>query len=396
MKTLYAVIVAAGNSTRMGTNKQQILLMDKPVWMHSVLTFAGLEQTAGIVVVTKLADIPAMQQKLSEISPDAAKLTHFTVGGETRTDSVANGVTACKKETDYIAIHDGARPLVKAEDIVKALDALESCDAVTLGVPVKDTIKQVDASGKVVATPDRASLMITQTPQIFKREVYLAALAAAREKGYAPTDDCQLVESIGVPVYMVIGSYENIKITTPEDVPMAEAMLKPMKQQTTHMQSVPDIRVGHGYDVHRFAPDRKLILGGVTVPYELGLLGHSDADVLIHAVMDALLGAAALGDIGKHFPDTDPNYKGADSMDLFRHVIALLKQNGYTVSNIDATVVAQKPKLAPYIPTMKQNIAAVCGIMPERVNVKATTEEKLGFTGRLEGISSHAVCTLIR
>ncbi len=390
MKTLSAVIVAAGNSTRMGVNKQQILLQGKPVWMHSVLTFLEMRETAQIVVVTREADIPLMKQQLIETAPCAA--VKFAVGGATRTDSVAAGVAALEQETDHIAIHDGARPLVKKEDILKALAALEQHDAVTLGVPVKDTIKQVDQTGKVIATPDRASLMITQTPQIFKRAVYLAALEDAKQTGYTPTDDCQLVERIGVPVYMVVGSYENIKITTPEDVPMAEAMLKPMKQQEYKM---PDLRVGHGYDVHRFAPDRKLILGGVTVPYELGLLGHSDADVLVHAVMDALLGAAALGDIGKHFPDTDAAYKGADSMQLFAHVVKLLGEKGHTVSNIDATVIAQKPKLAPFIPQMKENIAAVCGISPERVNVKATTEEKLGFTGRLEGISAHAVCMLI-
>ncbi len=392
MKTLYAVIVAAGNSTRMGTNKQQIMLEGKPVWMHSVLTFADMPQTVGIVVVTKQADIPSMQEALEKTAPAVSKMVHFTVGGDTRTDSVANGVAACQAKTDYIAIHDGARPLVKKEDIHKALSALEQHDAVSLGVPVKDTIKQVDENQKVVATPERACLMITQTPQIFKREVYLAALENAKQTGYTPTDDCQLVERIAVPVYMVVGSYENIKITTPEDVPMAKAMMKPMVHETI---KIPDIRVGHGYDVHRFAPERKLILGGVEIPYELGLLGHSDADVLIHAVMDALLGAAALGDIGKHFPDTDMKYKGADSMQLFSHVVKLLGEKGYSISNIDATVIAQKPKLAPFIPLMKQNIALVCGIAPERVNVKATTEEKLGFTGRLEGISAHAVCTLI-
>ena len=154
------------------------------------------------------------------------------------------------------------------------------------------------------------------------------------------------------------------------------------------------MRIGHGYDVHRLVEGRKLILGGVEIPFELGLLGHSDADVLLHAVSDALLGAAALGDIGKHFPDTDPKYKGADSMKLLERVVELLGEKGFSVNNIDCTVIAQKPKLAPYIAQMKSNIARVCGIDSDRVNVKATTEEKLGFTGALEGISAHAVCTI--
>lgn len=155
------------------------------------------------------------------------------------------------------------------------------------------------------------------------------------------------------------------------------------------------MRIGHGYDVHRLVEGRKLILGGVEIPFELGLLGHSDADVLLHAVSDALLGAAALGDIGKHFPDTDPRYEGADSMKLLERVVELLEENGFKVNNIDCTVIAQKPKLAPFIGQMKSNIAQVCGIDGDRVNVKATTEEKLGFTGELKGISAHAVCTII-
>lgn len=155
------------------------------------------------------------------------------------------------------------------------------------------------------------------------------------------------------------------------------------------------MRIGHGYDVHKLTENRKLILGGVEIPFELGLLGHSDADVLLHAVSDALLGAAALGDIGKHFPDTDPRYEGADSMKLLERVVELLEEKGFKVNNIDCTVIAQKPKLAPFIGQMKSNIAQVCGIDGDRVNVKATTEEKLGFTGALEGISAHAVCTII-
>ena len=210
------------------------------------------------------------------------------------------------------------------------------------------------------------------------------------------TDDCQLVEHIGQKVWLSEGDYQNIKITTPEDMVLAEAIARQQDTQQRGEKSEMEIRAGHGYDVHRLVEGRKLILGGVTIPWEKGLLGHSDADVLTHAVMDALLGAAALGDIGRHFPDTDPLYAGADSLELLRHVVKLLCQEGYAISNIDATVIAQRPKLKDFIPQMQQNIAAACGIAPAQVNVKATTEENLGFTGSGEGMSAHSVCILTR
>ncbi len=398
MKTLSAVIVAAGNSSRMGRNKQQILLAGKPVWLHSVCTFGALPQTVQIIVVAKEEERVRMESQLRQAaSKEVIEKTSFASGGASRAESVANGVAACTVDSDYYAIHDGARPLITKDEIEKALSALETHRAISMGVPVKDTIKQVDAFGAVVATLNRDSLMITQTPQIFERALYHQALAYAKEHGLSPTDDCQLVEAIGEPVYMVSGSYQNIKITTPEDIPAAQAMLaarEKNKKELSEYAAPFDIRAGHGYDVHRFAPERALILGGVKIPYELGLLGHSDADVLLHAIMDALLGAAALGDIGKYFPDTDPLYEGADSLQLLQHVEQLLTKNRFKISNIDATVVAQKPKLAPYILQMRENIAYACKIPLSCVNVKATTEEKLGFTGRMEGVSAHAVCVL--
>ncbi len=400
MKTLSAVIVAAGNSSRMGRNKQQILLAGKPVWLHSVCTFGALPQTVQVIVVAKEEEHTRMESQLRQAaSKEVIAKTSFVAGGASRAESVANGVAACTAESDYYAIHDGARPLITREEIEKALSELEFHRAVSMGVPVKDTIKQVDAFGTVIATPNRESLMITQTPQIFDRALYDRALIYAKEHNLQPTDDCQLIEAIGEPVYMVSGSYQNIKITTPEDIPTAQAMLaarEKAQKEPGHPEhpTAPCIRAGHGYDVHRFAPERALVLGGVTVPYEFGLLGHSDADVLLHAVMDALLGAAALGDIGKHFPDTDPSYEGADSLQLLQRVEQLLIENHFAVSNIDATIVAQKPKLAPYIQKMRENIAAACKIPLSCVSVKATTEESLGFTGRLEGISAHAVCIL--
>lgn len=201
------------------------------------------------------------------------------------------------------------------------------------------------------------------------------------------TDDCQLIEAAGGRVRLTLGDYKNIKLTTPEDRVTARAYLGEQKEEKT-------MRIGSGYDVHRLVEGRKLILGGVDVPYERGLLGHSDADVLAHAITDALLGAAALGDIGKLFPDNDPQYEGADSLALLGRVCALLGEKGYSIGNIDATVIAQRPKLAPHIPQMRENLAKACGIALPQVSVKATTEEGLGFTGSGDGIAASAVCLL--
>ena len=280
-------------------------------------------------------------------------------------------------EGALVAIHDAARPFVSRAVITAALEAAARTGAAAPAVPVKDTIK-VAQGGRVVSTPDRAMLYAVQTPQCFSREKYRQALACVTgEQARQVTDDCSLFELAGMPVELTAGDYGNYKITTPDD----------LKKEKT-------MRIGHGYDVHRLVEDRKLILGGVEIPYEKGLLGHSDADVLLHAVMDAVLGAAALGDIGRHFPDTDPAYRGADSLALTRAVAALIREHGYTVGNIDATILCQKPKLAPYIEEMRRNIAAAFGVAADAVSVKATTEEHLGFTGEGLGIAAHAVALL--
>ena len=290
-----------------------------------------------------------------------------------------------------MAVHDAARPFVSASVITAALEAAARCGAAAPAVPVKDTIKAAArGDGKTVppdcavhATPDRSTLYAVQTPQCFDRAAYLAALDELdAEKARLVTDDCSLFELTGRPVQLTQGDYANLKITTREDLPRAE------------QKEGNDMRIGHGYDVHRLVEDRKLILGGVEVPFEKGLLGHSDADVLAHAVMDAVLGAAALGDIGKHFPDTDPAYAGADSLQLAQHVARIMREKGWKIVNIDSTLLCQKPKLAPYIPAMRENLAAAFGMPVDAVSVKATTEEHLGFTGEGLGIAAHAVALI--
>ena len=372
LPSVTAIIVAAGASRRMGFDKLSYRLPDgRTVLETSCALFAAHPAVDELVLVAG-----GNRPQCEAIAAACPKPCTVVQGGATRADSVRSGLAAAKGQ--LVAIHDAARPFASAKIITAALQAAAESGAAAPAVPVKDTIKVADKDGKVVATPDRATLYAVQTPQCFDRALYLQALeAVSGEKASLVTDDCSLFELAGLPVTLTAGDYANLKITTKEDL---------QKEKT--------MRIGHGYDVHRLVEDRKLILGGVEVPYEKGLLGHSDADVLLHAVMDAVLGAAALGDIGQHFPDTDPAYKGADSLALTREVAKIIAAHGYKVGNIDATILCQRPKLAPHIPAMRQNIADAFGLPLDAVSVKATTEEHLGFTGEGLGIAAHAVALI--
>lgn len=390
-----AVIAAGGAASRMhGVDKQQLQIQGIPVLVRSILALSAVEEVREIVVVAKpqLFDTLCDWQVRYHLPPFV-----LAQGGDTRQQSVQAGIDKLSEQVEFVAIHDGARPFATRELIRRCLECAVLHGAATAAVKAKDTIKVSAPDGSIEATPDRSRLYLTQTPQIFSLPLYKRAAQKAAEDGLDFTDDCQLVEHIGQKVYLSEGDYNNIKITTPEDIPLAEAIaLRQDGPDRTKERAKMEIRAGHGYDVHRLTQGRKLILGGVTIPYEKGLLGHSDADVLVHAVMDAILGAAAMGDIGRHFPDTDPQYEGADSIQLLRQVAALIAQKGFTISNIDATIIAQKPKLKDYIGQMCENIALACAIDPACVNVKATTEEQLGFTGSGEGMSAHSVCILMR
>ncbi len=387
MKTATAVLVAAGASRRMGFDKLRVLLDGRPVLQHSLEAFDAHPLIQELVLVTGPDDSLARR-----LAAGCRKPVRLVRGGATRAESAAAGVRAAGG--GLVAIHDAARPFVSAQVITAALRAADALGAAAPAVPVKDTIKIAgkpagEPAGRapgqnapllVQATPPREALFAVQTPQCFLRQAYLELLAAAEAAGSLPalTDDCQLFEQAGRPVALTPGDYANYKITTAEDLKGEGGM-----------------RIGHGYDVHRLVEGRALILGGVAIPYAKGLLGHSDADVLTHAVMDALLGAAALGDIGQHFPDSDPAYKGADSLALARAVAQKLAAAGWRVGNLDATVLCQAPKLAPHIPAMRKNLAGALGLEPGQVSVKATTEERLGFTGAGEGIAAHAVALLL-
>ncbi len=352
-----AVLVAAGSSTRMGFDKLSFDLGGETVLERSVRAFDECPEVDELVLVTG-----ASGENAERAAARCKKPVQLVRGGATRAESARNGVAAAHGA--LVAVHDAARPFVSGEVIAAVLKAAARCGAAAPAVPVKDTIKQAKGgSGKTVpagcmveGTPDRSTLYAVQTPQCFDRAAYLAALDELDEaRARLVTDDCSLFELTGRPVELVQGDYANIKITTREDLPRAKNGGKKM-------------RIGHGYDVHRLVEGRKLILGGVEVPYEKGLLGHSDADVLAHAVMDAVLGAAALGDIGQHFPDTAEEYAGADSLVLARRVAEIVAAQGWRIENIDATILCQRPKLAPYIPVMREKLAAAFGLPVEAVS----------------------------
>ena len=381
-KTCAAVIVAAGSATRMqGIDKMLVPLAGVPVVLRSVRALAASDCIDSLVIVTRTECMETLRTLCAEVS----KPVTVVAGGASRPESVLAGLAALPEGTELAAIHDGARPLVTQAVIAEAVEAAGRCGAAAPAVPVHDTIKQAE-NGLVRATPERKTLFAVQTPQVFDVKLLKTVLRAAMARGIALTDDCSAVEAAGKPVVLTQGCEENLKITTPVDLTLAEAILKRRKT----------MRIGHGYDVHRLTEGRRLILGGVEIPFERGLDGHSDADVLVHALMDALLGAAGLRDIGVLFPDNDPAYKNISSMLLLDRVMLTLEHAGYAVGNVDVTVLAQRPKLKDYIPVMRENLARAMKIPLDCVNIKATTEEGLGFTGSGEGIACHAVCLLER
>lgn len=369
-----AVVTAAGSGRRMGTPlpKQFLKIGGKTVLEKAVEPFEASEHVDEIIVVGSSEFLELCTGLCRQFS----KFSRAVAGGKERQDSVRNALNLV--EDGYVLIHDGARPYVDMETIMRVLEAAAGTGAAVAAVPVKDTVRQTrggDNTDSITLPRDR--LYSVQTPQGFDVALIRETYAAAEAEGFLGTDDGGLAERAGHPVTIVEGSYRNIKITTQEDLPM-------------------ETRIGTGFDVHRLTEGRKLVLCGTEIPFEKGLLGHSDADVAVHALMDAMLGAAAMGDIGRHFPDTDDAYKGISSMILLQKVRELIEQEGFRLGNADITIMAQRPKLSPYIEKMRTNIAAVLGMDAGSINVKATTTEKLGFVGRQEGIAAEAVCTINR
>lgn len=381
-----AIILAAGSGERFGgsVRKQMTLLAGKSILHRSVEAFYYCNEISAIVVVINPEDAELVKNDLLF----ASKKIHAIVnGGEDRASSAKKGFFAIPNVTKYVAIHDAARCMIDSGSISDVVKKAYETGAASAASLVTDTVKKIE-SGKITSTISRDDLVLAQTPQVFSKELYESALSDNCHGYY--TDDNMLVEKKGISITPVFLNCPNIKITTRSDLDFAKFLIS--KKEKT---STPEYRIGHGYDVHRLVEGGKLILGGVDIPFEKGLLGHSDADVLLHAIMDSLLGAVGSRDIGQHFPDSSEEYLGISSLILLKKVSEVVSTNGCEIVNIDATVILQLPKLAGYIDEMKINIANALGISPEQINVKATTEEGLGFTGRGEGIKAEAV-SLVR
>ncbi len=384
-----AVIVAAGGrGVRVGGEvpKQFRRIGGRTVLEHAVLPFVRSERIGEVVVVLP-PDAPGEPAAaLRALDPEL----RIAAGGRRRQDSVAAGLVQVSAAAEIVLVHDGARPFCSAGLIARTIEAAAACGAAIPVLEASDTVKEVGPEGNALlvrATLPRERVRLAQTPQAFRREVLAAAVALGRA-GADATDEATLAERAGHPVRAVPGDPENIKITTPEDLARAAA-----RAGSSAAEMAP--RVGFGYDTHRLAEGRPMLLGGVLIPHPRGPVGHSDADAVCHAVTDALLGAAAAGDIGRHFPDTDPRWRDASSVELLARVVALVRGRGHAVGNVDVVVIAERPKLAPHVPAMRARLAAVLGVDVERVSVKAKTAEGLDAVGRGEAVAVHAVALLM-
>jgi 2-C-methyl-D-erythritol 4-phosphate cytidylyltransferase/2-C-methyl-D-erythritol 2,4-cyclodiphosphate synthase len=366
------VIVAAGRGSRMGGDlpKQWRLLAGRPVLAHTLAAFAGLP-----VVVVIHPDDRALAK------PFGVPLVE---GGATRDASVLAGLRAVAElGARRVLVHDGARPLVSRALIGRLIAALDAHDGAAPALPVTDALWR-GADGRVAGAVDRTALYRAQTPQAFRLAPLLSA-HLAHPGGAA--DDVEVARAAGLDVVIVEGEETNLKLTYPGDFARAEAILK---------GPLMDVRLGNGYDVHAFCEGDHVWLCGVKVPHGRSLLGHSDADVGMHALTDAIYGALALGDIGRHFPPSEPQWKGAASHIFLAHAIGLAGERGYRLANCDVTLVCERPKIGPHAGAMQAELARIMGVEPDRVSVKATTSERLGFTGREEGIAALATATLVR
>jgi 2-C-methyl-D-erythritol 4-phosphate cytidylyltransferase/2-C-methyl-D-erythritol 2,4-cyclodiphosphate synthase len=378
------IILAAGSSRRMGASRNKVFIKFEGIsaLVRSVDTHKQSALFDNLIIVCRKEDMPVIQSKLSRHVQGMRY--RLAPGGAERQYSVENALAFVEEDTDIVSVHDAARCFVTPQIIKDCVASAIRLGSGVSAVSAVDTVKRV--SGRRVAeTLNRDELVLVQTPQVFKKELIMRAYVRAREDGVLGTDDSFLVERLGEDVYIVNGSVNNIKITTPYDLKIGERIAGDAKM-------ISNLRIGSGVDVHALGPGRKLILGGVEVPSDVGLIGHSDADVLVHAMMDALLGAARLGDIGELFPPEDPKYAGISSILLLKMVGELLNNCGYTIINIDATLILQRPKILPYKKDMIRNIASALEIDEQYVSIKATTTEELGFAGRGEGASAHSVC----
>jgi 2-C-methyl-D-erythritol 4-phosphate cytidylyltransferase/2-C-methyl-D-erythritol 2,4-cyclodiphosphate synthase len=380
MIATYALIVAAGRGTRFGgaLPKQYLPLAGGSILHYAVAAFAAHPRVSGVQVVIRPEDRDEFDRAMHGLA-----VLPPVPGGPERQDSVRLGLeTLAAHRPDRVLIHDGARPFPGAALIDRVIDGLDRASAAVPALPLGDTIKRVE-DGLIRATVDRAQLWRAQTPQGFHFAPIIAAHRSAA--GHVLTDDAAVAEAAGIAPLIVAGSEENLKVTTAEDLAAAERLLAARQG---------DIRVGQGFDVHPYGPGDHVMICGVAIPHEVAPVGHSDADVGLHALTDAVLGAIGAGDIGMHFPPSDPRWRGASSDRFLAYAAALVRERGGSIASVDVTVICERPKIAPHRDRMIQQVAAILEISADRVSVKATTTERLGFLGRGEGIAAQAVATV--
>ncbi|MFQ3610665.1 MAG: 2-C-methyl-D-erythritol 4-phosphate cytidylyltransferase [Fimbriimonadales bacterium] len=385
MTTLHALILAAGSGVRYGKpDKVWEPLQGAPLWWHAFWRHYCHPDIQSVSVAVAPGQGDRFRTYMAQRAVSAPVLE---VGGATRQETVANALAHLDPKAELIAIHDGARPLVSRELLNRLIQTARLHGSAVPALPVAETLKHAEPDGRVVATVSREGLYRVQTPQIFRADWLREAHERARgQADLSATDDASVVEQAGYPVYLVPGDPDNLKLTTPEDMAMLQRLAGELGE----------VRTGIGYDIHTLTEGRKLMLGGIEVQHTHGLKGHSDADVILHALCDAMLGASALGDIGHLFPNTDPRWKDCSSLVLLAQVGEQVRQHGWEIGHLDAMVLAEAPKLAPYLPQMRHQIAKTLQILPEQVSLKATTNEGMDSIGERRAIACHAVATLKR
>ena len=384
------LVVAGGRGVRLGAErpKQYLALAGRPLIIHTLEALvAGFPFSAATVVI-RAEDRALYDEAIAHLTPAAAAaLSPPAIGGVTRQQSVLAGLEALEAAApEIVLIHDAVRPFPSPALVARAIKAAKRHGAAAPGTAMSDTIKQVDSDGRVLATPPRSGLRAVQTPQAFRFPLILEAHRRAAAAGVGDlTDDVAAAEWAGAPAYVFEGDPANVKVTTMQDLQAAEARLQANSGET---------RVGQGFDVHAFAPGDGLWLCGLRIPHSASLSGHSDADVGLHALADAIYGALAEGDIGQHFPPSDPKWKGAASKVFLAHAAERVRARGGAIVHLDATLICEAPKIGPHREAMRARVAEIAGLDIGRVAVKATTTERLGFTGRAEGIACLATATV--
>ncbi len=373
-----------------GVPKQFLRLAGQPVLLRTLERVLALAAVVQVIIPLPAGHVRTARSLIGR------RVWHVPIrcvkGGASRQESVRRALEHALSDADLILVHDAVRPLCEPELMRRVLDAAWREGGAVLSIPATETIQRVSLKGRILATPPRGELHAIQTPQCFRAGLLRESLDRAHRAGFTGTDESSVVRWAGHNVVAVPGDPANIKITHPIDLKVAEMIVTGPSGRGREVSPV--IRIGHGIDYHRFAGRRRLILGGVVIPFEKGLQGHSDADALTHAICDALLGAAALGDIGMHFPDTDPKHRGRSSLEFLTKVGAKLDAAGWKPGNIDAVLIMQRPRLAPFIPEMRRKIAESLDLQEDAVNIKATTTEEMNAEGRGEGVSAQAVALI--